>query len=71
MPNRRDIEKRLSDLEGGDGSSPAGMEITIRNSQVMKREQAEREGREILGLSEEAAESGYVRVPAGTEEIRL
>lgn len=73
MANRRDIEsieRTLRELED-DAPRDGDLEIVIRNSLVMTRERAEREGREILGPSEEAVGPGYVKVPAGEETIQL
>ena len=70
MTNWRDIEKALSALEEDVDTAPE-LEVVIRDSLVMSRERAEREGREILGPSEEAAREGFVKVPVETKRYQI
>lgn len=60
MPSKRDVERRIGDIEPSDA---AGIEIVFTDALVLPRSQAEDEGREILGLAETATDEEYVRVP--------
>jgi hypothetical protein len=59
MTPKRNIEKRIERLEA-QLSNDTGLDITITKTLVIKRERAEREGREILGPAEGTVEPGYL-----------
>lgn len=59
---RRELERRLDAIEDETDDPAESLDIQINRYRVVSRDQAEREGREILGPVDTPGETEHVKV---------